>query len=362
LPGTKLGLKEVIEVTRSILNIYPSHVSGDIVADGSEKSGDAKKLKVTIYLTQNGNRGLAATISGTSDNVDGMAKDVAKAALRLINPYILATYEYGQNQFEDASGVLEEMIRSGCGKDREHAVAALNLRGLILLSQTKFATAENTFKQANDCKKTSIAYTNLGTAQLLQQNYEGAIASYRQAVYLDPKNADTHNALAAGLTLGGNNHFDEAVTEYEKAIELDGNKSLFYNDLGTAFAKHRDYEKAFADFQRATDLNPNDASIYENWGLALYQAGRYGEAAEKYEKIIELDTHNSTAYQDLGLSLLQLKKFNDAASRFAQAANLDPKNPAIYKAWSNALEGEGRKVEAKQKRAIAQRLIEKKPT
>lgn len=59
IPGTKLGLKTIVEGTRAVLGIYPKHISGDIVALSRAEATTKPQFKVTVYITQGRNRSLA---------------------------------------------------------------------------------------------------------------------------------------------------------------------------------------------------------------------------------------------------------------------------------------------------------------
>src|ERR1039457_4934143 len=67
IPGTKLGLKTLVDVTRTVLGIYPRHISGDIVVpvDPSIKAGSPpvkQQATVTVYVTQGRSRSAGASL------------------------------------------------------------------------------------------------------------------------------------------------------------------------------------------------------------------------------------------------------------------------------------------------------------
>src|SRR5271157_2197539 len=61
IPGTKLGLKTLVDITRAFLGVYPRRISGDIVVpvDTPSKVGSPpakQQTRVTVYLTQGRSR------------------------------------------------------------------------------------------------------------------------------------------------------------------------------------------------------------------------------------------------------------------------------------------------------------------
>ena len=65
------------------------------------------------------------------------------------------------------------------------------------------------------------AHINLGLALMAKNQLDEAIAEFKKAIELDPKDAIAHYNL--GIALQAKNHLDEAIAEYRKAIELDPN-------------------------------------------------------------------------------------------------------------------------------------------
>lgn len=65
IPGAKLDLKTVIDITRSIFGIYPRHVGGDVVilendsANAKPQAAGKREAIVTIYVTQGRTRNAA---------------------------------------------------------------------------------------------------------------------------------------------------------------------------------------------------------------------------------------------------------------------------------------------------------------
>jgi len=81
---------------------------------------------------------------------------------------------------------------------------------------------------------------------------------------------------------GGN--LDQAMTAYNKAIELDPKQAQFYNNRGGAYRELNHYDEAIADFNRALELNPNYANAYYNRAVAFYQKKAFDRAWDDVKK------------------------------------------------------------------------------
>jgi tetratricopeptide (TPR) repeat protein len=74
---------------------------------------------------------------------------------------------------------------------------SLLARGEALLKEGRIPEAVRTLRQAVAADpESSLAHTRLGGAQVLGQDYGAGIDSFRQAIGLDPRNADAFVGLA----------------------------------------------------------------------------------------------------------------------------------------------------------------------
>lgn len=51
--------------------------------------------------------------------------------------------------------------------------------------------------------------------------------------------------------------FDEAITFYTQAIELDGKNHVFYSNRSAAYAKKGEYENALQDAKKTVEIKPD---------------------------------------------------------------------------------------------------------
>ncbi|GAB6060451.1 LytR C-terminal domain-containing protein [Desulfonatronum parangueonense] len=86
------------------------------------------------------------------------------------------------------------------------------------------------------------------------QDYEQAVALYKQALSLDPEQDYIYNNLGYSYFLQGN--YTAAVEAFQKAVALDESNKIFLNNLGMAYAQKGLFDKALAEFQR--DAAPAD--------------------------------------------------------------------------------------------------------
>jgi len=363
IPGTKLGLKTIVDITRAIFGVYPKHISGDIAVpvdanvENSNKIGSppAKpQARVTIYLTQGRDRNAGAPLDVPAGDVELLVQSTAEAALGQVNPYVLGVYRFGQRDYgkviEIAQGIIEDP-----SEDVLHREAACDLWGTVLDEQKKYDEAIAQYQRAIALDpKDAVAYNNWGIALYEQKKSDDAVAKYQKAIELDPKLADAYNGWGVALKELG--RYDEAIAKYQKAIELDPKGAAAYNNWGNVLGKEGKYDEAIAQYQKAIELDPKSALPYVGWGLALDDQKKYDEAIAQYQKAVELDPKNALAYNNWGNALYGQKKYDEAIAQYQKAIELDPKYATAYNNWGLALEAQGKHDEAEAKFQKAREL------
>jgi Flp pilus assembly protein TadD len=88
--------------------------------------------------------------------------------------------------------------------------------------------------------------------------------------------AKTH--YLAGLKHFGQNRFEEAIAEYDKAFELKPDWADVLNAKATAQSRLGRHDEAVATIQAAIELDPNDAFAFTSLSIFLQRQGKIPEA------------------------------------------------------------------------------------
>ena len=72
---------------------------------------------------------------------------------------------------------------------------------------------------------------------------------------------------------------------------------------------------------------------------------------------MELEPANIAAYGIWGVALSNLKKYDEAIAKFRKVIELDPINATAYRDWAGVLMKQGKTEEAKEKSAMADKLL-----
>jgi tetratricopeptide (TPR) repeat protein len=160
-----------------------------------------------------------------------------------------------------------------------------------------------------------IVYSDLG-------RYQEAVTEYRRAIELDPKYATPHNGL--GNVYGDLGRHEEAIAAYQRAIELDPKYTYPHNGLGNVYADLGRYEEAIAAYQQAIELDPQYATPHNSLGSVYYTLGRHQEAVAECQRALELDPKLAPAYFNWALAEIQRNNVDAALEQLKHAIALKP--------------------------------------
>jgi Flp pilus assembly protein TadD len=202
----------------------------------------------------------------------------------------------------------------------------------------------------------------LSLAHVLEATKPGdAIAAYRQAAALQPKDPEPH--LAAAALLEKQDKFSDAESEYKQALTLDpssdaatGLANLYMRgrqfpeaeaylrkvvtarpsdaaahiQLGRVLAAEGKNEAAAAELQAGAKLAPSDLSVQRDLADLYAMTGKDAEAEAAYRSLLAVHGNDAELHRGLGQSLLRQKKFSDAQQEFLTAVKLKPDSGEAY--------------------------------
>jgi tetratricopeptide (TPR) repeat protein len=141
------------------------------------------------------------------------------------------------------------------------------------------------------------AHFNLGIALLQQGRLDEALAQYQQALQNKPGYADAHVNL--GLALLQKRRVDEAVSHYREALRINPNHAPARVNLANALARAGKRDEAITQYQQALQITPNDEVALVNLGIVLLQSDRAGEAGACFQKALQLNPADAKANNNL---------------------------------------------------------------
>ncbi|HOK40432.1 MAG TPA: tetratricopeptide repeat protein [bacterium] len=128
--------------------------------------------------------------------------------------------------------------------------------------------------------------------------------------------------------------YDEAIKEYQKAIEYFPNNPLAYNNLAYLYAElGTKLNEAENLVYKAINLDlQHKAKYYHTLGWIYFQQGEIIKAKEYIEKSVFYEEDSQIKRYHLGLVYKQLKLFDKAYNQFERAVIIEPNSEIAFKA------------------------------
>ena len=200
------------------------------------------------------------------------------------------------------------------------------LKGVVDLSRRQYAEAQQDAQEAlKRDPKGPKPYVQLGTIQLSQKHFADAEKYYQQALEKDPSSSDG----LAGLmnTYFAENQLDKAIAAANAQIAKVPNNSSFYDHLGSALLKKKDYPAAEAALRKAVDLDKNNVDAIVKLGKVQADEGKKEQALAVYQRGLKDNQGEATLYILTGELYESKQDWNQAKALYQQALGVSPENP-----------------------------------
>ncbi len=132
----------------------------------------------------------------------------------------------------------------------------------------------------------AVAFTNRGDAYRRKGQFDQAIADYDQAIQLQSNDAGF--IVSRGNAYYYKGAFDRAIENYDEAIRLNPNLALAYGNRGNVHRRIGQLEQAIRNYDKAIQLTPDDAQIFADRGLAYEASGDTSQALRDFNKAYDL--------------------------------------------------------------------------
>jgi eukaryotic-like serine/threonine-protein kinase len=148
-----------------------------------------------------------------------------------------------------------------------------------------------------------------------------ARAAAQKALAIDDSLAEAHTAVAGSLQASF--HWDEALREFRRALELNPNDGNTHQWLGLTLSWMGRHDEAIAELKRAVELEPLNLKYNSNLAQVYRNARRYDMALEQHQKTIEMDPNFASGHGDLGFTYLVTGKYQLWLQEWKRTATLN---------------------------------------
>jgi len=173
-------------------------------------------------------------------------------------------------------------------------------------------------------------------------DHQEAIGNFEKAIEKDPSFALAYAGLAACYnylgqagTLNYLEAYSKAKAAARKAIELDAGLADAHAALAYALIDlDWDWTAAGEEFRRALELNPNSGPVHDDYALYLARLGRSREAISEAEKGLQLDPISLLAHHVVAYCDYSAREYDRALDQIRKASELNLVAPGSWIHWT----------------------------
>jgi tetratricopeptide (TPR) repeat protein len=169
-----------------------------------------------------------------------------------------------------------------------------------------------------------LAHNNLGYVLRQKGQVDEAIVQYQKALEIDPGYANAHYNFGNALFQKG--RMDEAMEHYQKALEIQPQYAEAHNNLGNVLRQKGRVDEAIIEYQKALKIEPDFVMAHYNLGMVLAQKGLADEAIIQYQKALAIQPEDADGQINLGIALFKKGRVDDAMAHFQKALEISPGN------------------------------------
>ena len=172
-------------------------------------------------------------------------------------------------------------------------------------------------------------YTTLGLAYSNLRGYQDALTAFQKSVELDPNSPIAHNNVCSSYI--GLRDWQKARPECEQALKLNPKLEIAANNLKSIDESidriKKDIEEMKKNMSKMKDGALTDANL--NVGYNYFQIQDYDNAMKYWNKVSKKDSRYAFALNNMATVNIIRKKFALADKQLQEATKIDPRNTLV---------------------------------
>ena len=232
----------------------------------------------------------------------------------------------------DLSLVIESL-------QKHPSAGAYSTLGALFTQDEQLTCAIASFRQALQLEPTSWQTRyNLGLALLSRQEYKQAAEEFRTVTKQKPDFFGAHNDL--GLALKNLGDLEAAAQEFEEALKIKPGFVGAASNLAQIYHEQKKYPAEIHYLRQSLASNPTEELVYPMrlaLGIALENNGDTDAALAELRTLVIAYPRSVTAHYNLAALYARHKDFRESQTEFEACLRLDPENDTARLALAKTL-------------------------
>src|ERR1017187_5812404 len=184
------------------------------------------------------------------------------------------------------------------------------------------AAKDRSRSQQNADQKRAESLVDEGIKAIESKQYEQAVHILKEAIGLDPENANAWHGLGVAHTFLGPP--EESVGDFKAAVKYNPSYEGYWISLGLGYLTLNRYADALPALQEAVGIRPSDAIAWLYLGKTYDSMHNHDQSLRCYQQATSLDPDNAQAWYELGQASGSIAAFNKSVQL----------KPDYAKAWA----------------------------
>jgi serine/threonine protein kinase/Flp pilus assembly protein TadD len=224
---------------------------------------------------------------------------------------------------------LKRRLKDG---DQLVLVADALARALSVSEIRELVTSSSEPAQAIELVRSDAIRRRLeGTISCVLLNIGNVTAYAEETISHAKKGMLARNFLAQGDTFLNDGRIDEAIEQFNHALEINPNFAIIHHQLGVAYTRKGLMSYAISCFERALALNRKLAASYVETVKILEQQRRNREVLPLLREAIASGCKDSEVYALLGRELIRARNFDEAILYLSYTLEINPAHPTALR-------------------------------
>jgi TolB-like protein/tetratricopeptide (TPR) repeat protein len=266
--------------------------------------------------------------------------------------YLRGRYYWNKRTPANVKKAMEQFQQTA-DKDPNYALAYVGLADCYLLQEDYVGIpASESYPKAKAFAQRALQldsslaepHTSLAYAYTSLWEWERAEEEFKRSINLNPNYSTAPHWYSIHLLSLG--RIDEAMTQIERAHELDPLSAVIGTTLTYAYTARGDVNASIAQCKSVIDLDPNYPRAHEYLGLGYLKQGRHSEAIAELQKAVELSGGDRRPLRDLGYGYAFAGKRAEALAVLKELETKYEQHEAIGQDFAAVYAGLGEKDQA----------------